>query len=61
MSNLATEILLAIATALLAAVILVPTFVVLKLLLDQGLAVLLVVVVVFGILLAYALRRETTR
>jgi hypothetical protein len=61
MSNLATEVLLAIATALLAALILVPTFVVMKLLLDQGLAVLLVAVVVFGILLAYVLRRETTR
>ncbi len=57
----ATEILLGIATAVLAALILVPMFIVLKFLLDMGLEVLLVAVVLFGILVAYLLRRETTR
>ena len=61
MSDLATEILLGIATAVLAAVILVPMFIALKLLLDMGLEVLLVAVVLFGIMVAYLLRRETTR
>jgi hypothetical protein len=50
---------LAILTALLTAVILVPTFVVIKVLMDLGLGVLLAAVVVFGLLLAYLLRRET--
>jgi len=50
---------LAILTALLAAVILVPTFVVVKVLMDLGLGVLLAAVVAFGLLLAYFLRRET--
>jgi len=43
----------------LAAAVLVPTFVVLKLLMDLGLDVLLPAVVAFGLLLAYFLRRET--
>jgi hypothetical protein len=50
---------LSVLTAVLAAAILVPTFVVLKLLMDLGLDVLLPAVVAFGLLLAYFLRRET--
>jgi hypothetical protein len=50
---------LSVLTAALAAAILVPTFVVIKLLMDLGLGVLLIVVVVFGLLVAYFLRRET--
>jgi hypothetical protein len=50
---------LAILTTLLTAVILVPTFVVVKVLMDLGLGVLLAAVVAFGLLLAYFLRRET--
>jgi len=50
---------LAILTAVLAAVILVPMFVVVKVLMDLGLDVLLPAVVAFGVLLAYFLRRET--
>ena len=50
---------LSVLTAVLAAAILVPTFVVLKLLMDLGLDVLLPTVVVFALLLAYFLRRET--
>ena len=50
---------LAVLTTLLAAVILVPTFIVVKLLMDLGLEVLLGAVVAFGLLLAYFLRRET--
>ena len=50
---------LSVLTAVLAAAILVPTFVVLKLLMDLGLSVLLPTVVVFGLFLAYLLRRET--
>ena len=61
MSDLATEILLGIATALVTALIMVPMFVVLKLLLDAGLEVLFAVVVSFGVLVAILLRHETTR
>jgi len=61
MSDLATEILLGIATAVLAALILVPMFVVMKLLLDAGLVVLFAVVVSCGVLVAILLRHETTR
>jgi hypothetical protein len=50
---------LAVLTVVLAAVILVPTFVVVKVLMDLGLGVLLGAVVAFGLLLAYFLRRET--
>jgi len=50
---------LAILTAVLAAVILVPIFIVVKVLMDLGLDVLLPSVVVLGLLLAYVLRRET--
>ncbi len=46
-------------TAAVAALVLVPTFVVLKLLLDAGLEVMFPSVVIFGLLLAYILRRET--
>ena len=53
------EVGLGVLTALLAAAILVPTFLVVKVLMDIGLGVLLVSVVVLGLLLAYALRRET--
>ena len=50
---------LAVLTTVLAAAILIPTFVVVKLLMDLGLGVLLGAVVAFGLLLAYFLRRET--
>ena len=50
---------LALLTVLLAAAVLVPTFVVIKILMDLGLGVLLAAVVAFGLLLAYFLRRET--
>jgi hypothetical protein len=53
------EVGLSVLTALVAATILVPTFVVIKLLMDLGLGVLLPTVVVLGLLLAYVLRRET--
>ena len=46
-------------TAIVAALVLVPIFVVLKLLLDAGLDVLFPSVVAFGLLLAYVLRRAT--
>lgn len=61
MSDLATEILLGIATALVTALIMVPMFVAMKLLLDAGLVVLFAVVVSFGVLVAILLRHETTR
>ncbi len=60
MEEILREVVLAVITAVLAAVILVPTFLVLKLLLDAGLEVLFASVVVFGLFLAYLLRRETT-
>jgi hypothetical protein len=53
------EVGLSVLTIVLAAAILVPTFVVIKLLMDLGLEVLLAAVVAFGLLLAYFLRRET--
>jgi len=46
-------------TAGVAALVLVPTFVVLKLLLDAGLEVLFPSVVIFGLLLAYVLHRQS--
>lgn len=61
MSELSRQVVLAIVTAAVAALILVPTFIVLKLLLDAGLEVVFVVVVVFGFGLVYLLHRETTR
>ncbi|HEU4759560.1 MAG TPA: hypothetical protein VFT91_06205 [Dehalococcoidia bacterium] len=59
MREILREVALALVTAALAAVVLVPIFLVLKLLLDAGLNVLLPTVVVAGLLLAYLLRRET--
>lgn len=53
------EVALVAVTAGVAALVLVPTFVVLKLLLDAGLAVMFPSVVAFGLLLAYILRRAT--
>ena len=53
------EVALGALTAAVAILVLVPTFVVLKLLLDAGLEVIFPSVVVFGLLLAYILRRET--
>ena len=50
---------LSVLTVVLAAAILIPTFVVIKILMDLGLEVLLGAVVAFGLLLAYFLRRET--
>ena len=60
MAEILREVVLALITAFLAAVILVPMFLILKLLLDAGLEVVFGTVVVFGLLLAYLLRRETT-
>jgi hypothetical protein len=59
MSEIVREVGLSILTAALAAAILVPTFIVVKVLMDLGLEVLLAAVVAFGLLLAYFLRRET--
>ena len=59
MKGVLLEVVLGTVTAGVAALVLVPTFVVLKLLLDAGLEVLFPSVVVFGLLLAYILRRET--
>ena len=53
------EVVLGAVTAGVAALVLVPTFVVLKLLLDAGLEVMFPSVVGFGLLLAYILRRAT--
>jgi hypothetical protein len=59
MKEVLLEVVLGTLTAAVAALVLVPTFVVLKLLLDAGLEVMFPSVVVFGLLLAYILRRET--
>ncbi len=59
MKEVLLEVVLGTLTAGVAALVLVPTFVVLKLLLDAGLEVMFPSVVVFGLLLAYILRRET--
>lgn len=61
MSEFARQLLLAIVTAGMALVILTPTFFAIKLLLDAGLEFVFVGVVSFGLVLAYILRRETTR
>jgi len=59
MKTVLMEVALGALTAAVAILVLVPTFVVLKLLLDAGLEVMFPSVVVFGLLLAYILRRET--
>jgi hypothetical protein len=59
MKEVLLEVVLGTLTAGVAALVLVPTFVVLKLLLDAGLEVMFPSVVIFGLLLAYILRRET--
>ena len=59
MKEVLLEVVLGTLTAGVAALVLVPTFVVLKLLLDAGLEVMFPSVVIFGLLLAYLLRRET--
>jgi len=55
------QVLLFIATAVMAALVLTPIFFALKLLLDAGLGVVFVTVIAAGLLLAYVLRQETTR
>jgi len=60
MGEILREVALAVITTAIAALILAPTFLILKLLLDAGLEVIFGTVVVFGLLLAYLLRRETT-
>jgi hypothetical protein len=59
MKEVLLEVGLGALTAAVAALVLVPTFVVLKLLLDAGLEVMFPSVIIFGLLLAYILRRET--
>ena len=59
MKEVLLEVVLGTLTAGVAAIVLVPTFVVLKLLLDAGLEVMFPSVIIFGLLLAYILRRET--
>ena len=59
MKGVLLEVVLGTVTAGVAALVLVPTFVVLKLLLDAGLEVLLPSVVIFGLLLAYVLHRQS--
>ena len=61
MSERARQVLLFIGTAIMAALVLIPLFVALKLLLDAGLEVVLVTVVACGLLVGYLLRRETSR
>ena len=59
MREIRRQVGLSVLTIVLAAAILIPTFVVIKILMDLGLEVLLGAVVAFGLLLAYFLRRET--
>jgi len=60
MREILREVALAVITAALAAAILAPTFLILKLLIDIGVYdAALPAVVGFGLLLAYVLRRET--
>jgi len=59
MKGVLLEVVLGTVTAGVAALVLVPTFVVLKLLLDAGLEVLFPSVVIFGLLLAYVLHRQS--
>lgn len=61
MTERTRQVLLFIGTALMAAVVLTPMFIALKLLLDVGLEVVFVTVIVVGVLVAYILRRETSR
>lgn len=61
MSEQTRQVILFVATAVMAALVLLPLFLVLKVLLDAGLGVLLVSVVALGLLVGYLLRRETTR
>ena len=57
MKEVLLEVVLGTITAGVAALVLVPTFLVLKLLLDAGLEVMFPSVIIFGLLLAYILRR----
>jgi hypothetical protein len=60
MRQVLREVVLTVMTAALAAAILLPTFLILKLLIDAGVfEAALPAVVGFGILLGYLLRRET--
>lgn len=61
MSDRARQIILFVGTAVVAAVVLLPLFIALKLLLDAGLEILLVTVVFLGFLVGFVLRRETNR
>lgn len=61
MSDRARQIILFVGTAVVAAVVLLPLFIALKLLLDAGLEILLVTVVCLGFLVGFVLRRETNR
>lgn len=61
MSEQTRQVVLFIDTAVMAALVLLPLFLGLKLLLDAGLEVLLVSVVALGLLVGFLLRRETTR
>lgn len=61
MRELTRQVLLGLLTVVVAAVVLLPLFIALKLLLDMGLEFVAGAVVIFGLLLAYVLRRETVR
>jgi hypothetical protein len=61
MSEGTRQVLLFLGTAVMAALVLLPLFLVLKFLLDAGLEVLLISVVAVGLLVGYVLRRETNR
>jgi len=58
MDEVKQQVLLTVLTAIMAAVILIPTFLLLKWLMDLGLEVALPAVVLFGILLAYLINRQ---
>lgn len=60
MDEVRRQILLTIATALMAALVLIPIFFALKLLLDMGLEVVFATVIAVGLFVGYLLRRETT-
>lgn len=61
MSDRARQVILFVGTAVVAAAVLLPLFIALKLLLDAGLEILLVTVVFLGLLVGFVLRRETNR
>lgn len=61
MSDRARQVILFVGTAVVAAAVLLPLFIALKLLLDAGLEILLVTVVFLGFLVGFVLRRETNR